>query len=59
MDIFNANQKKPKSNSNICCDVANCKYHNSENYCSAKKITIGPSYAQSTSDTICTTFSQE
>lgn len=57
MDIMNSNQKKP--NANISCDVANCSYHNSENYCVAKKINVGPSYAESTSDTICTTFSQK
>lgn len=59
MDFMNSDHKKVKANTNICCDVANCEYHNLENYCTAKKINVGPSYAESTSDTICTTFSQE
>ncbi|HBE14464.1 MAG TPA: DUF1540 domain-containing protein [Clostridiales bacterium] len=44
---------------NISCNVKNCKYHNSENLCTAEKISVGPSYACNCQDTICATFKQK
>lgn len=40
----------------ICCDVKNCTYHSADNCCTAKEITVGPSYASTSSDTACATF---
>ncbi|MDR1002398.1 MAG: DUF1540 domain-containing protein [Oscillospiraceae bacterium] len=40
----------------INCDVTNCYYHGSANCCHAKSINVGPNYAISESDTVCSTF---
>lgn len=40
----------------IHCDVTNCVYHDSKHNCSASKINVGPTYAASNSDTVCSTF---
>ena len=40
----------------ITCDVKNCHYHGDENYCMAKQISVGPSSACSSSETVCATF---
>ena len=40
----------------IKCGVKNCVYHDCENRCTAEKIAVGPSYALSSSETICATF---
>lgn len=40
----------------ITCDVRNCVYHDSENCCMAGHIAVGPSYALSSSETVCATF---
>ncbi|MBR5221780.1 MAG: DUF1540 domain-containing protein [Clostridia bacterium] len=42
----------------ISCDVRNCVYHDSDCYCTAEKIAVGPSYATSCTDTVCATFKQ-
>ena len=47
------NEKKNKS---IVCDVRNCVYHDKDNHCTASQIAVGPSYAQSSSETVCATF---
>ena len=43
----------------VNCDVKNCAYHSGENYCTASTIQVGPNNADSKSDTLCTTFSDE
>ena len=43
----------------IVCNVTNCVYHDCETYCTAEKIAVGPSYATTSSDTICATFKQK
>ncbi len=40
----------------VCCDVKNCIHHDGESSCTAKEITVGPTYATSSSDTVCATF---
>lgn len=40
----------------VCCDVKNCTYHDGETHCTAKEITVGPTYASSSNDTVCATF---
>ena len=49
----------PQHISGISCNVKNCKYHDSHNFCTADKISIGPSYACNCRDTICATFKQK
>ena len=43
-------------NKGITCDVRNCVYHDRENCCMAGHIAVGPSYALSSSETVCATF---
>ena len=40
----------------VCCDVKTCIYHDCDEHCTASKIMIGPSFAKSSGDTICSTF---
>ena len=44
---------------NVKCDVKNCAYHDGECYCTAGEIAIGPSFATSSTDTICSTFKHD
>ncbi|MBR6633068.1 MAG: DUF1540 domain-containing protein [Clostridia bacterium] len=45
-----------KHNEGITCMVKNCAYHDGECYCDAKEISVGPSHANTSADTICATF---
>ena len=42
-------------NNGISCDVKNCQYHQGDCYCTAEKIAVGPSFATSSTDTVCAT----
>ncbi len=46
-------------NKGISCDVCNCVHHDGECYCTADKISVGPSNATSSADTICATFKKK
>ena len=50
------NQSSHKSIKGIVCDVRNCVYHGEENCCCAGKIAVGPTYANSSAETVCATF---
>jgi hypothetical protein len=43
-------------NKGISCDVKNCQYHQGDCYCVASKIAVGPSFATSSTETVCATF---
>lgn len=43
-------------NKGITCDVKNCQYHEGDCHCTASKIAVGPSFATSSTDTVCATF---
>lgn len=49
-------EKSGKTIKGITCDVRNCVYHDCDNCCTAGKIAVGPSYALSSSETVCATF---
>lgn len=51
--------KTCKCNKGVSCDVTNCVYHDGNNYCTAERINVGPSYATSCTDTVCATFKQK
>ena len=40
----------------INCDVKNCTYHDGECYCTAEQISVGPGFANESTDTVCATF---
>ena len=48
-----------KHNEGVKCDVKNCVYHSGDKYCTAKCIAVGPQSAQTSADTICSTFKQK
>ena len=58
--MMQENQKQsnccPKHIKGVVCDVKNCVHHDSHNCCTADAINVGPTYAQSGSETVCATF---
>ncbi len=48
-------ESKEKKNK-IVCDVKNCTYHTGECSCKAEVVSVGPTYAGSSTDTLCATF---
>lgn len=52
------NGKCEKCINGVVCDVKNCMYNDGESRCTAKQISVGPSFASSTADTLCATFKQ-
>lgn len=40
----------------VACDVKNCAFHDGESYCAANRIAVGPSYANTSGETVCATF---
>lgn len=54
MENKDCNKCKPIKG--IVCDVKNCVYHEQNNCCTAGEIAVGPSYAISSSETVCATF---
>ncbi len=54
--MHDENNAKGKHIKGITCDVTNCVFHGKENCCHAECIAVGPSYAQSSSETVCATF---
>ena len=43
----------------VSCNVCNCAYNDGECHCRAEKISVGPSYAKTCTDTVCATFTPE
>ncbi|MGI5957940.1 MAG: DUF1540 domain-containing protein [Massiliimalia sp.] len=43
----------------IHCNVENCVHNNHHCGCTAKQIQVGPTYAASTTDTICQSFKEQ
>ena len=52
----NKTQNAKKHNEGISCMVKNCAYHDGECYCMTREISVGPSHASTSADTICATF---
>jgi len=53
------NERPEKRIKGIACNVGNCVYNDGECHCTAGKISVGPSYAASCTDTVCATFTSE
>ena len=43
----------------VKCNVSNCEFHDKTGICRAHEIEVGPHYANSSNDTICSTFKAE
>jgi len=62
MDSFNisngtsSSKMTSASNNGVSCNVTNCVYHDGKCYCKAEKIDVGPTFANSSTDTVCSTF---
>ena len=54
--VQRTDRRTPKHIRGISCDVVNCAYHDGDNYCTAERVAIGPSYATMCADTVCATF---
>ena len=55
-DITENLNNPPKHIRGLVCSVKNCEYHDSEGFCTANTINVGPGYAESCTDTVCATF---
>lgn len=40
----------------IICDVSNCVYNDLNHNCTATEVKVGPQFASTSYDTICSTF---
>jgi hypothetical protein len=49
-------KKMDHPNQSIVCEVSNCQYFMTGNYCSADKIQVTPQHANNSGDTDCATF---
>ena len=47
---------RPQHIRGIVCDVQNCAYHDGDNFCTATRIRVGPTYANKSGQTACATF---
>ncbi len=54
--MMNESNKCDKHIKGINCSVKNCAYHDGECYCNAESIHVGPTSAESSTDTVCATF---
>ena len=63
MSIFNASNSGgmdvPRHIQGVSCDAKNCVYHDGDNYCTASRVNVGPTYATSSADTVCATFKEK
>ena len=55
MDAITFN-KTPKHIKGISCSVTNCAYHDGVCYCTADLISVGPSTATNSLQTVCASF---
>ena len=46
----------PRHIDGISCDAKNCVYHDGDNYCTAKRVSIGSVVATCSGETRCATF---
>ena len=53
---MNSTHQNGKSIPGIKCDVTNCHYNDMNHKCTAREVSVGPQYANSSADTICATF---
>jgi hypothetical protein len=59
MSIFKEYEEDIHDSTNhVRCEVTNCRYNHGD-ACGAEEITVGPSFAITRSDTVCSTFKPE
>jgi hypothetical protein len=46
----------PKHIRGVRCEVRGCSYHDGDSFCCADRISIGPSFANNSGETVCATF---
>lgn len=55
-ELIAADAESPGRLRGVSCDVVNCAYHDGDSYCTASRITVGPTSAARASETACATF---
>ena len=48
--------RRPQHIHGIVCDVTSCAYHDGDSFCTARRVHVGPLYANTTGQTLCATF---
>jgi len=43
----------------VSCDVMSCAYHDGESFCTARRITVGPTNALHATETACATYKRK
>lgn len=56
MNRLSLDPAEPEHIRNLSCNVKNCVYNEDDRYCTASRINVGPSYAISSTETVCATF---
>jgi len=54
--MMNMNGTSKPELEGVNCEVTNCYYNKDKHICTAKNIKVGPQFAASSADTICSTF---
>lgn len=49
-------ENTPEHIRSLKCDVSSCAFHDGTSFCTAREVKIGPSYAVSSTETVCATY---
>lgn len=55
-EIDAADAESPSRLYGVSCDVVSCAYHDGDSYCTASRITVGPTSATRAAETACATY---
>ncbi len=55
-ELCAADAESPGRLRGVYCDVKSCAYHDGESYCTASRITVGPTNALRATETACATY---
>ena len=55
-ELLAVDAESPGRLKGVSCDVTSCAYHDGDSYCTAPKITVGPTSALRATETACATY---
>lgn len=58
-EIRQMDEQSPGRLRGVSCDVMSCAYHDGESFCTARRITVGPTSALSATETACATYKRK
>lgn len=58
-ELLAALSESPGRLRGVSCDVKSCAYHDGESWCTAPRITVGPTSALSATETACATYKRK